>query len=64
MKCDQVRIFVVDDQPIIASTLADILRLSGFDTVWFTNPREALTAATFDCPDLVIPILRCLIYLE
>jgi two-component system, NtrC family, C4-dicarboxylate transport response regulator DctD len=54
MKCDQVRIFVVDDQPTIASTLADILRLSGFDTDWFTSPREALAAAVFDCPDLII----------
>ena len=54
MNCDQVRIFVVDDQPSIASTLADILRLSGFDAVWFTNPDEALAAAKSDCPNLVI----------
>ena len=54
MNCDQVRIFVVDDQPSIASTLADILRLSGFDAVWFTNPAEALAAAKSDCPNLVI----------
>jgi len=54
LKCDQVRIFVVDDQPTIASTLADILRLSGFDAVWFTDPRDALTAAASDCPNLVI----------
>ena len=54
MKCDQVRIFVVDDHKIIASTLADILRLSGFDAVWFTNSEEALAAAKSDCPNLVI----------
>ncbi len=54
MNCDQVRIFVVDDQPSIASTLADILRLSGFDAVWFTNPHEALAAAKSDRPNLVI----------
>ena len=54
MNCDQFRIFVVDDQPTIASTLADILRLSGFDAVWFTNPHEALAAANSDCPNLVI----------
>ena len=39
---------------MIASTLADILRLNGFDAVWFTNPREALAAAKSDCPDLFI----------
>ena len=49
-----VRIFVVDDHKIIASTLADILRLSGFDAVWFTDPDEALAAAKSDCPNLVI----------
>ena len=54
MKSDQVRVFVVDDHRMIASTLADILRLNGFDAVWFTNPREALAAAKSDCPDLVI----------
>ncbi len=50
----KVRVFVVDDHPLIASTLADILRLNGFDAVWFTNSHEALTAAKSDCPDLVI----------
>ena len=50
----KVRVFVVDDHAIIASTLADILRLNGFDAVWFTNSHEALTAAKSDCPDLVI----------
>ncbi len=54
MKSDQVRVFVVDDHAIIAFTLADILRLNGFDAVWFTNSHEALTAAKSDCPDLVI----------
>jgi DNA-binding NtrC family response regulator len=54
VKSDKVRIFVVDDQPSIASTLADILRLSGFDAIWFTNPDEALAAIKSDCPKLVI----------
>jgi DNA-binding NtrC family response regulator len=60
VKSDQVRIFVVDDQPSIASTLADILRLSGFDAVWFTNPHEALAAAKSDCPNLVISDIEML----
>jgi len=54
MENDQVRVFVVDDQPIIASTLADILRLSGFSATSFTDPLEALRAARADAPDLVI----------
>jgi DNA-binding NtrC family response regulator len=54
MENDQVRVFVVDDQPIIASTLADILRLSGFSATSFTDPHEALRAARADAPDLVI----------
>ena len=54
MENDQIRVFVVDDQPIIASTLADILRLSGFSATSFTDPYEALLAACADAPDLVI----------
>jgi DNA-binding NtrC family response regulator len=48
------RIYVVDDDPIIASTLADILRMSGFSVVSFTDPLEALTAALAESPDLLI----------
>jgi DNA-binding NtrC family response regulator len=51
---DPIHVFVVDDQPFVASTLADILRLSGFSAIPFTNPREALQAARFDSPDLLI----------
>ncbi len=62
MNCGQVRIFVVDDHKIIASSLADILRLSGFDAVWFTNSDEALTAAKSDCPNLVLSDIECRAY--
>jgi CheY-like chemotaxis protein len=51
---DPIHVFVVDDQSFVASTLADILRLSGFSAIPFTNPREALQAARFDSPDLLI----------
>jgi DNA-binding NtrC family response regulator len=44
----------VDDEPIIASTLADILRLNGFNAEFFTNPLDALTAANHFHPDLLI----------
>jgi DNA-binding response OmpR family regulator len=50
----QRRIFVVDDEPIIATTLALILRRKGFDAVHFTDPFEALKACHLDSPDLLI----------
>jgi len=49
-----VRIFVVDDEPIIASSLGMILRQHGYDAKSFTEPLEALRAARSDIPDLLI----------
>jgi CheY-like chemotaxis protein len=37
------RVFVVDDEHVIASTLAAILQMHGFSTKFFTCPLEALT---------------------
>lgn len=48
------RIFVVDDEAIISTTLAAILKLSGFDAVPFTHPIEALQAACLQFPDLLL----------
>jgi DNA-binding NtrC family response regulator len=48
------RIFVVDDEHVIASTLAVILNMNGFSARFFTRPREALAAAQADTPDLLI----------
>lgn len=48
------RIIVVDDEPVIASTLAIILRQTGFDVASFTEPFEALNAARVEAPDLLI----------
>jgi DNA-binding NtrC family response regulator len=48
------RVFVVDDEYFIASTLATILRTQGFDATSFTEPLEALRAARSDSPDLLI----------
>jgi DNA-binding NtrC family response regulator len=48
------RIFVVDDEPVIASSLAAILRMNGFPARSFTSPLEALTAARSESPDLII----------
>jgi DNA-binding NtrC family response regulator len=48
------RIFVVDDEYVIAMTLATILQRSGFDAVSFTEPMKALDAAQTDPPELLI----------
>jgi DNA-binding NtrC family response regulator len=48
------RIFVVDDEPIIASTLAVIFNRNGYSARCFTRPTDALTAALSDIPDLLI----------
>jgi DNA-binding NtrC family response regulator len=47
-------IFVVDDEYIIASTLAVILRGEGFDAMPFSKPLDALHAIGFDTPDLLL----------
>jgi DNA-binding NtrC family response regulator len=48
------RIFVVDDETVIAATLAMILKTSGFDARSFTNPLEALSVADVEPPQLLI----------
>jgi DNA-binding NtrC family response regulator len=51
----QPHVFVVDDEPVIATSLAMILRLNGgFRARPFTQPLEALEAARLDAPDLLI----------
>jgi DNA-binding NtrC family response regulator len=48
------RVFVVDDENIIASTLELILLNQGFDAHSFSDPLNALNAAKSDPPDLLI----------
>jgi CheY-like chemotaxis protein len=48
------RVFVVDDEHVLASTLAAILQMHGFAAKFFTSPLEALTAARGKAPDLLI----------
>lgn len=48
------RIFVVDDEFIIASTLATILQRNGFDAIYFTDPFKALESARQQAPQLLI----------
>ena len=50
----QLRVTVVDDEVFIASTLATILCNEGFDASFFTEPLQALQAARYYAPDLLI----------
>jgi CheY-like chemotaxis protein len=50
----RLRVFVVDDEPVIAFTLATILESSGYTARPFTDPLEALRAAETNCPDYLI----------
>jgi DNA-binding NtrC family response regulator len=47
-------VYVVDDEKVIATTLAAILKSSGFDAIAFVDPLEALLAAESQVPDLLI----------
>jgi DNA-binding NtrC family response regulator len=47
-------VFVVDDESVIAVTLATILKQSGFRARAFTNPVEALKSAGSEVPNLLI----------
>jgi CheY-like chemotaxis protein len=47
-------VFIVDDEQIIAETLATILRKSGFTATFFTDPLDALVAARKEAPDLIL----------
>jgi CheY-like chemotaxis protein len=48
------RVFIIDDEPVIASSLAAILQTNGYSARFFTCPLEALAAARSESPDLVI----------
>lgn len=54
-ECTNHRIvFVVDDEALIANTLAIILRQQGFDARVFTDGSRALLAATCCTPDVLL----------
>jgi CheY-like chemotaxis protein len=54
----RLRIVVVDDDKVLAQTLAAILQGCGFSATFFTNPLEALHSAHSDPPDLLISDVR------
>jgi CheY-like chemotaxis protein len=49
-----LRIFVIDDEPVIAETVVAILRLNGFSASSFSNTFDVLNSAQSDAPDLLI----------
>jgi DNA-binding response OmpR family regulator len=48
------RVFIVDDESLIAFTLAAILGQKGFETFPYTDPFKALMEASVGPPDLLI----------
>jgi CheY-like chemotaxis protein len=47
-------VFVVDDEPLNAGTLAIILNQAGFTALAFDDPMKALAACETSAPDLLI----------
>lgn len=47
-------VFVVDDEPVIAVTLALILKQAGFDAIAFDHPEKAIATSKHTTPDLLI----------
>jgi CheY-like chemotaxis protein len=45
----RLRVFVVDDEPIISFTLATILESAGYTARSFSDPLDALRAAETNC---------------
>jgi DNA-binding NtrC family response regulator len=50
----KLRVFVVDEEHIFASTLAQFLRQEGLDAQAFAGPLDALCAANSEPPDILI----------
>ena len=51
---EPITVYVVDDEPIIATTLAAILNASGFRATSFTSAEDAIKAAESQGPSLLI----------
>jgi CheY-like chemotaxis protein len=52
--CRRLRILVADDDCVIASTLTQILRLSGYEAETVSSGEEAVAAAAKHKPDVLI----------
>ena len=49
-----MRIYIVDDEKLIAETLALILSMKGHSALWFTDPLEVIRMVEACPPDLLI----------
>lgn len=50
----RLKVLIADDEPIIAKTLALILKQSGFDAAFALSGEAAVQAARANCPDAVV----------
>ena len=50
----KLRVSVVDDEVLIASSFATVLCTQGFDASFFTEPLQAIQSARYYAPDLLI----------
>jgi DNA-binding response OmpR family regulator len=48
------RVLVVDDEPTIADTLAEILQMAGYEISVAYDPMNAIDRALASCPDAVV----------
>jgi CheY-like chemotaxis protein len=51
---EPIKVYVVGDEPVIASTLAAILSASGFQATAYTSAEDAIKAAECEGPSLLI----------
>ncbi len=57
-KSRPTRVLIIDDEQLIADTLARILNLSGFSAHAVYSGDDALNALRSDCPDIVLTDVR------
>lgn len=50
----RIRVLVVDDEILIAETIAEILNLNGFEACIATGAEDAVDLAIQTCPDIVL----------
>jgi CheY-like chemotaxis protein len=50
----RLRVLVADDDRVIANTLSQILRMSGYETETVNSGEDAVAAAAIRCPDVLI----------
>ena len=51
---DRTRVYVVDDERVIASTICTVLEQAGFEATAFFHPQDLLDRAALQPPDIVL----------